>query len=180
MCISSQRDAHMHVTECLEHIRQFIKWFIKWFAKSCAFVVLVLKISSSGRKWFKIGIVQSLGVVYFWKGICVPSTAGDCDLVGDTVTCRELCMQSVLLAATSLPSDRFSSVPDRALCGTLFTTTSFFLGHGPCLGLWLVGIVCYTLCIQAVEKGVCSWAPPGTCLVFRNCPFCLFPVLWQI
>lgn len=133
MCISSQRDAHMHVTECLEHIRQFIKWFIKWFAKSCAFVVLVLKISSSGRKWFKIGIVQSLGVVYFWKGICVPSTAGDCDLVGDTVTCRELCMQSVLLAATSLPSDRFSSVPDRALCGTLFTTTSFFLGHGPCL-----------------------------------------------
>lgn len=101
MCISSQRDAHMHVTECLEHIRQFIKWFIKWFAKSCAFVVLVLKISSSGRKWFKIGIVQSLGLVYFWKGICVPSTAGDCDLVGDTVTCRELCMQSVLLAATS-------------------------------------------------------------------------------
>lgn len=49
VCISSHIDAHTCVTEYIEQIR----YFIKWFGKSCTFV-LVFKINSSGRKWFKI------------------------------------------------------------------------------------------------------------------------------
>lgn len=158
----------MHVTECVEQMRQFRKWF----AKSCAFVVLVLKISSSGRIWFKIGIVQSLELMYFWKRVRAPSTAGDCDLVGDTLTCTELWRAesvtgSQLTWGVSLLSDSFSSVPDRPLRVTLFTASwsthppplCSSLVVGPWLGVWVALIICYILCIEAGVTGRREFAP---------------------
>lgn len=61
------------------------------------------------------------------------------------------------------------------------TTSSLVMGAW--LGLWVVQIVLLHSLHQGCgghwEKGVCSRAPLGTCLMFRNSPFCLFPLLWQ-
>lgn len=127
--------------------------------------------------------MQSLGLTYFWKRVHVPSTAGDCDLVGGTLTCTELWKAEHV---TGSPDHLVRVTAEwqvqlcawqTALCDIIHNqlidrsaTTSSSLVMGPWLGLWVVWIVCYALCIRAVGvTGRREFAPvlllgPVSCL----------------
>lgn len=68
----------------------------KVIAKSCTFVVLVLKINSRGRKWFRIGGncaksgTDLVNNCTSGKKFPVPTTAGACELAQDPAICAEL------------------------------------------------------------------------------------------
>lgn len=149
-------------------------------AKSCTFVVLVLKINSRGRKWFRIGGncaksgTDLVNNCTSGKEFPVPSTAGACKLVQDPAICTQLTFwrQSMLPEARS-PATSYCRVTCSAQClaehfdiihdqliNRYGTTLSLPLSWDLSCHRSVAGINSYVLCIKAVKITVRSAFSP--------------------